>query len=1479
MKRSITILTLIILSAVIHAQSNDFTYTRPDGSWFHCIVISDSTVSVDGVGTDTLNRIIFPETVTNGNNTYTVTEIADSTGVDESRYPIQQYVEISNTITRIGDYAFYLLSGNDSVTIGTGVTYLGDYAFWRMTLYNIRFNAVNCQYFGPDAFNARGGSMGTIDTLFIGDSVESIPPPLLNRGAGLVLIYSSHLHIDTTTFSYLDDLSRPYQIEFRCPPPAAMAHSLDYLIRRGWGVCVPCDMLALYENDSVWNQVSLIPRIPLLTLYHSDNGSAEIVVSPTCDNHQATISATSHIGWHFSEWSDGNTDSFRTLMVDSDMKLRACFEPNIDSTRYFKYYTFEDESDDTIWSRSVTTPCASWWIGTEAKINGNRGLYVGGVRRDDGTAPISIGGGGGYPGGPGSRGTLYAYTSQSFFVPEGMYNYNYDFFKYAKEEYWGGGNLTVALIPDSSAVPLLHGEDYTIPDNAIYFQRGLSGFSDWWAGDNGIWNCIAWVPDSGLYRLLVVYGYSTLALRPGDTIGVVIDDIFFEKQDSVLIVNGDATSNPYGWTEGGGMYAYGDTVTFTAHPNEGCRFVRWFNGDTNRVMQFVAHYHTLVTAVFEPDSFNVTIDITGQNVSVGSLCSHDMFYDIIRCCDSGEYTCHTEPWGWVSVELIPDSGHVFFGWRDGNTDNPRSMRIDFLHDTVLRPIIIPMDSSYRDDYGFENPARDSDWVVVTGNSNNRWVIDTAVHSEGNRALYISNDGGSTNQYDLYSEDNVYAYTTIHLDAATIYEWSYDWRGGRCSIDFVQMALYPDSIEIIGGQGLPNSACFVAPSMCGNSGWSSTSGYFHTIDSGDYKLVFQWRTLGWDTGVSDMAGAIDNVSIRSVGPLQWVFIEAGGRNGRVAGRGYHQIGDTVTLVAIPREHFHFVQWEDGDTNRLRHIVVSVMSEGVSYTAQFEPDTFMVSTVRSGESFYGISGAGVYRVDGYWGSLPTATITVTPAYGYAFVRWTDGNTDNPRLLVIDRDTLLQPVVVLVDTSVIRQNIVSESFEMAAQDSLWTLVNGGQINTWYIGSASHSEGNQGLYISNDGGLSNNYTHYGCPSNVYAYRILHLLAGKYEYNYDWRCNGTEGYDYMRVMLYDTTLFFNAGWTLPNGGISIDGGNQLSGRSDWQTVMDTLTIAQENDYLLTFYWTNDYSSGTNPAAAIDNIGIARLVPLEECDYVPPVFAEYDSICAGESVSFHGTTYSESGSYIYHSNYHTYNDTIFILHLAVGNSNNIFETVSACDSYTWHDTTYTTSTNTPTYSTTNAYGCDSTVTLHLTIHYNNYGIDDVTTCDSYTWIDSITYSVSTNEPTVTISNVYGCDSTVTLHLTIHYSSYDTIVDSATCSYIWQGNTYTESGEYVFETQTESGCDSIIVLQLFITHAGITDFDNLDGITLYPNPTLGKVIIGADKVDKVEVFDHGGRIAEMFLDTNEIDISHLPTGAYTLRITLKNGCAIKRIIKQ
>src|SRR5690606_19380704 len=98
--------------------------------------------------------------------------------------------------------------------------------------------------------------------------------------------------------------------------------------------------------------------------------------------------------------------------------------------------------------------------------------------------------------------------------------------------------------------------------------------------------------------------------------------------------------------------------------------------------------------------------------------------------------------------------------------------------------------------------------------------------------------------------------------------------------------------------------------------------------------------------------------------------------------------------------------------------------------------------------------------------------------------------------------------------------------------------------------------------------------------------------------------------------------------------------------------------------------------------------------------------------------------------------------------------IIACNSYTWIDgITYTESNNSAKFVLPNVAGCDSIVTLDLTIQYSSSSTDVITACDSYTWIDGITYTESNNSAEFVLTNVAGCDSIVTLDLTINKSPH------------------------------------------------------------------------------------------------------------------------------
>ena len=182
------------------------------------------------------------------------------------------------------------------------------------------------------------------------------------------------------------------------------------------------------------------------------------------------------------------------------------------------------------------------------------------------------------------------------------------------------------------------------------------------------------------------------------------------------------------------------------------------------------------------------------------------------------------------------------------------------------------------------------------------------------------------------------------------------------------------------------------------------------------------------------------------------------------------------------------------------------------------------------------------------------------------------------------------------------------------------------------------------------------------------------------------------------------------------------------------------------------------------------------------------------------TTYSTTGLYTEILQNINSCDSIVVLDLTVIQPDVVTDQVTSCGDYTWaaNGMTYTAS-GVHTETLQNINGCDSTVTLDLTVASPNTGVDVQIACDSYTWIDGNTYTASNNTATHTLTNVAGCDSVVTLDLTINASAAttETVVNCGAYTWSVTGTQYVLSGTYSQTLQTVTGCDSVVTLDLTI----------------------------------------------------------------------------------
>jgi len=205
--------------------------------------------------------------------------------------------------------------------------------------------------------------------------------------------------------------------------------------------------------------------------------------------------------------------------------------------------------------------------------------------------------------------------------------------------------------------------------------------------------------------------------------------------------------------------------------------------------------------------------------------------------------------------------------------------------------------------------------------------------------------------------------------------------------------------------------------------------------------------------------------------------------------------------------------------------------------------------------------------------------------------------------------------------------------------------------------------------------------------------------------------------------------------------------------------------------------------------------------------------------------------------------------------------------------------------TTNT-GCDSTITLDLSFYSNSSGTDLIEACDSYTWIDGNTYTSSNNTATLTLINSVGCDSIITLNLTINESNTGTDTQTAVDSYVWiDGITYTMSNNTATYTLTNSNnCDSIVFLNLTIKNSSYIDVNKQNEIKLFPNPSSEKITIELEGIDAMDVslLNTQGKILLQKsgqYEKYDINLSGYAAGTYFLRIITSEGNKNIRFIKQ
>ena len=659
-------------------------------------------------------------------------------------------------------------------------------------------------------------------------------------------------------------------------------------------------------------------------------------------NSTATLTATANMGYHFVQWTDGDTINPRTVMVLGNASYTATFEANPPNV-----YTVSAQSGNTDFGNVqgggtyvsgtivtlMATPAEGYhfvqW--NDGDTNALRTVTVVSDTAFTATFAVNI-----Y--------TLAAFsndTSMGMVTGSGNYSYSttttltaisavgYHFVQ------WSDGDTnatrTITLTADTSFTAIFAVNTYIIAASSNDSAMGMvTGYGTY------AYNTAA------ILTATPAIGYHFVQWNDGDTNAtrmiIITSDTTFSATFAKNIYSLVATTSDtaMGMVMGSGPYSYNTAATLSAVPATGYHFVQWNDGDTNATRTITISSDTAFTAIFAVNIY--TLAVTANDSTMGSATG------------SGNYAYNTA----VTLTAIPAIGHHFVQWSDGDTNALRTISV--ASDTTFSAIFaINL-------YTLSAVSNDTAMGTITGSGTyayNATATLTAIPTTGYHFVQWSD--GDTNATRIITITSDTTFTAVF--AVNIY---------------ILSAFSNDSVmgTVTGG---------------GNFAYSTTA-TLTAIPALGYHFV-QWND--GDTNATRMITITSDTTFTATFSVNIYTISAVANDsamGAVTGSGTYAYNTSADLTAIPSVGHHFVQWNDGDTNAARTIVVT---EDAIYVAIFDVNTYTILVATNDSSMGTVTGSGTYAYN------DIATITATPEIGHHFVQWSDGDTNATRTIIVTED----------------------------------------------------------------------------------------------------------------------------------------------------------------------------------------------------------------------------------------------------------------------------------------------------------------------------------------------------------------------------------------------------------------------------------------------------------------------------------------------
>ena len=242
-------------------------------------------------------------------------------------------------------------------------------------------------------------------------------------------------------------------------------------------------------------------------------------------------------------------------------------------------------------------------------------------------------------------------------------------------------------------------------------------------------------------------------------------------------------------------------------------------------------------------SWDVAVDSTGYNITTytGYTNTNNNPYIITGLMGNSTY----------DVYVRANCGSETSDWS--------SVRTFTTHDTPFNPASLPYSCD------FEDATENDNWTIVNNGYPHAWYIDDLVNNTpgGNYGLYVSQDSGATNTYDIDVASYVWAYRDIDFGTSSgEYLISFDWRDSTESCcDYLKVYIgNPVDVTNV-GTSIPAGLATVSTNYNFSSTWRRDTIYANATFQGIKRLYFYWRNDG-SVGTSQ-AIAVDNITVEGI----------------------------------------------------------------------------------------------------------------------------------------------------------------------------------------------------------------------------------------------------------------------------------------------------------------------------------------------------------------------------------------------------------------------------------------------------------------------------------------------------------------------------------------------------------------------------------------------------------------------------------------